>query len=218
MELGASALSRMVRSMYCRTIYTSSSWYSETLHQRSEHPPPPVWTLGWQDFRVDPSWDCSSQNKPAYRERERGRQTWRKMRYIHPLGDDLWRQRWGGLCNSGIKRNDLLIAKSIVRDYSSQILNPRWPKRRLNILESILGKKKKRVGMCRIDASGSGWGPRAGCCEHGNEPSGSIKWEEIQRLERAQGQDGRSNRLPDWQLEVTLTQTRRLQRVKWWLK
>jgi hypothetical protein len=25
------------------------------------------------------------------------------------------------------------------------------------------------------DASGSGWGSVAGSCEHGNEPSGSIK-------------------------------------------
>jgi hypothetical protein len=26
-----------------------------------------------------------------------------------------------------------------------------------------------------LDASVSGWGPMAGCCESGNEPSGSIK-------------------------------------------
>jgi hypothetical protein len=26
-----------------------------------------------------------------------------------------------------------------------------------------------------LDASGSGQGPVVGCCEHGNEPSGSIK-------------------------------------------
>jgi hypothetical protein len=26
-----------------------------------------------------------------------------------------------------------------------------------------------------LDSSGSGWRPVAGCCEHGNEPSGSIK-------------------------------------------
>jgi hypothetical protein len=25
-------------------------------------------------------------------------------------------------------------------------------------------------------SSGSGWGPVAGSCEHGNEPSGSIKY------------------------------------------
>jgi hypothetical protein len=31
------------------------------------------------------------------------------------------------------------------------------------------------VGRCELDASGSGQGPVAGCCEHGNEPSGSIK-------------------------------------------
>jgi hypothetical protein len=31
------------------------------------------------------------------------------------------------------------------------------------------------VRSCGLDASGSGWGPVAGCCEHGNEPSGSIK-------------------------------------------
>jgi hypothetical protein len=28
---------------------------------------------------------------------------------------------------------------------------------------------------CGLDSSGSGQGPVAGCCEHGNEPSGSIK-------------------------------------------
>jgi hypothetical protein len=31
------------------------------------------------------------------------------------------------------------------------------------------------VRMCELDASGSGQGPAAGCCEHGNEPMGSIK-------------------------------------------
>jgi len=30
-------------------------------------------------------------------------------------------------------------------------------------------------GSCGLDASGSGYGPVEGCCEHGNEPSGSIK-------------------------------------------
>jgi hypothetical protein len=29
--------------------------------------------------------------------------------------------------------------------------------------------------MCGLDASGSGWGPVAGFCEHGNEPWGSMK-------------------------------------------
>jgi hypothetical protein len=31
------------------------------------------------------------------------------------------------------------------------------------------------VGWCGLDACSSGSGPVAGCCEHGNEPSGSIK-------------------------------------------
>jgi hypothetical protein len=31
------------------------------------------------------------------------------------------------------------------------------------------------VGRCGLDSSGSGQGPVAGSCEHGNEPSGSIK-------------------------------------------
>jgi hypothetical protein len=30
-------------------------------------------------------------------------------------------------------------------------------------------------GRCGLDSSGSGQGPVAGCCEHGNELSGSIK-------------------------------------------
>jgi hypothetical protein len=28
---------------------------------------------------------------------------------------------------------------------------------------------------CRVDSSGSGQAPVAGCCEHGNEPLGSVK-------------------------------------------
>jgi hypothetical protein len=35
------------------------------------------------------------------------------------------------------------------------------------------------MGTCVPDASGSGLGPVTGCCEHGNEPSGSIKGGEI---------------------------------------
>jgi hypothetical protein len=35
-----------------------------------------------------------------------------------------------------------------------------------------------RVGRCELDSSGSGQGPVAGCCEHGNELPGSIKCEE----------------------------------------
>jgi hypothetical protein len=31
------------------------------------------------------------------------------------------------------------------------------------------------VGRCGVDSSGSGEGPLADCCEHGNETSGSIK-------------------------------------------
>jgi hypothetical protein len=31
------------------------------------------------------------------------------------------------------------------------------------------------VGRGRLDVPGSGQGPVAGCCEHGNEPSVSMK-------------------------------------------
>jgi hypothetical protein len=34
-------------------------------------------------------------------------------------------------------------------------------------------------GKGKEDASGSGYGPVAGSCEHGNEPSGFIKGEEF---------------------------------------
>jgi hypothetical protein len=30
------------------------------------------------------------------------------------------------------------------------------------------------VGGCGLNSQGAGQGPVAGCCEHGNEPSGSI--------------------------------------------
>jgi hypothetical protein len=35
------------------------------------------------------------------------------------------------------------------------------------------------VGRCELDASGSGQGAAASSCEHGNEPSGSIKRGEL---------------------------------------
>jgi hypothetical protein len=35
------------------------------------------------------------------------------------------------------------------------------------------------VGRCGLDAHGSGQGPVAGPCEHGNELSGSIKGSEF---------------------------------------
>jgi hypothetical protein len=45
--------------------------------------------------------------------------------------------------------------------------------------------------MCGLDSSGSGQGPVAGCCEHGNETSGSIKGGEFllsaQQLSACQG-------------------------------
>jgi hypothetical protein len=36
---------------------------------------------------------------------------------------------------------------------------------------------RETVEMCGLDLSGFGQGPVAGSCEHGNEPSGSIKGE-----------------------------------------
>jgi hypothetical protein len=35
------------------------------------------------------------------------------------------------------------------------------------------------MASCETEAYGSGWVPVAGTCEHGNEPSGSIKGEEF---------------------------------------
>jgi hypothetical protein len=32
---------------------------------------------------------------------------------------------------------------------------------------------RRLSGGCRVDSGGSGWGPVTGCCEHGDEPSGS---------------------------------------------
>jgi hypothetical protein len=44
------------------------------------------------------------------------------------------------------------------------------------ILKLIL---KNRVLGCSLDSSGSGQGPVAGCCEHGEKPSGSTKGREF---------------------------------------
>jgi hypothetical protein len=35
------------------------------------------------------------------------------------------------------------------------------------------------VGRCGLDSSGSGQGPVAGCCEHGNDLSSVIKGGEL---------------------------------------
>jgi hypothetical protein len=36
---------------------------------------------------------------------------------------------------------------------------------------------------CRLDSAGSGYGPEAGCFEHGKEPTGFIKrWENYDEL------------------------------------
>jgi hypothetical protein len=35
------------------------------------------------------------------------------------------------------------------------------------------------MGRCALDSSGTGQGPVAGCFEHRNEPSGSIKGGEL---------------------------------------
>jgi hypothetical protein len=39
--------------------------------------------------------------------------------------------------------------------------------------------KRNRIGEYGVDSSGSGQGPVVSSCEHGNEPSGSIKYWEI---------------------------------------
>jgi len=40
-----------------------------------------------------------------------------------------------------------------------------------------LGRPRRRWG--ELDSASSGWGPVVGFCEHGNEPSGSIKKQNI---------------------------------------
>jgi len=40
----------------------------------------------------------------------------------------------------------------------------------LNISHPFNGSLENGVRRCGLDASGSGQGPMAGCCEHGNEP------------------------------------------------
>jgi hypothetical protein len=43
------------------------------------------------------------------------------------------------------------------------------------------------VGGWRLDASGSGWAPVAGCCGRGGEPSGSIGGGEFLYLASQEG-------------------------------
>jgi hypothetical protein len=49
------------------------------------------------------------------------------------------------------------------------------------IEESRNGSQRDMMGWYRLDRSSSGWGPVEGSCEHGKEPSGSIKcWEVVE--------------------------------------
>jgi len=41
--------------------------------------------------------------------------------------------------------------------------------------DNIRMEVTKMVGRCGMDSAGSGQGSASGICEHGNEPSGSIK-------------------------------------------
>jgi hypothetical protein len=43
-------------------------------------------------------------------------------------------------------------------------------------MKRVLGKS---VSVCGLDSCGSGQAPVVGFCEHGNEPSGSIKCREF---------------------------------------
>jgi hypothetical protein len=43
------------------------------------------------------------------------------------------------------------------------------------------------MGGCGLDSSGSGKGPVARSCEHGNEPSGSVKVEGFPECPRTTG-------------------------------
>jgi hypothetical protein len=52
------------------------------------------------------------------------------------------------------------------------------PKRRWKN-NTRMNLRGNRVRRCGLDASGTGLGPVIGSCEHGNEPSGSIKGEEL---------------------------------------
>jgi hypothetical protein len=76
----------------------------------------------------------------------------------------------GGTCRSMEEiRNEynILIGKPEGKDHSEDLgVDGRI------ILDWMLGKQG---GTCEIDASVLGWGPVVGCCEHDNEPSGSIK-------------------------------------------
>jgi hypothetical protein len=54
---------------------------------------------------------------------------------------------------------------------------PRW------VYNIKMDLKIDRMGWCGLDSYGSGQGPVEGSCEHGTEPSGSIKcWEVIEWL------------------------------------
>jgi len=45
--------------------------------------------------------------------------------------------------------------------------------------DNIKINERSEMGRHGLDCCDSGWGQVTGCCECGNEPSGSIKWKEF---------------------------------------
>jgi hypothetical protein len=83
------------------------------------------------------------------------------------------RMRWAGhVAHMGDVRNTKCSSQNLKgRDHAEDLgVDGRI------ILERIM---ENRVGEYGLDSSGSGCGPVAGCCEHGNEPSGSVKGREF---------------------------------------
>jgi hypothetical protein len=51
------------------------------------------------------------------------------------------------------------------------------PRRRC--VDNIKVDLRERIEWCGLDQSGSEYGPVEGSCEHGREPSGSVKYWEV---------------------------------------
>jgi hypothetical protein len=81
--------------------------------------------------------------------------------------DQIKQDEMGGACGSG-KR---YVCKVVMEKYECKRPPGRSTRKRKGAIKINL---KNRMGGCGPGSSASGYGQVASCCEHGNEPSGSV--------------------------------------------
>jgi len=99
---------------------------------------------------------------------------------VSVLGDHLWRAWDRPLGDISRRQRSAAREDKRVLQWGSawvllQFIEWRYVGHCPQVANAAGGIHMRWVGACGLDSSGSGYGPMAGPCKHGNEPSGSIK-------------------------------------------